>query len=89
MDNPDQVRVMLDQAGLSEWGIVYGGVDEHALRGYLFQVQDEMESTGGPSSSPLILPVDQHFNVGVGLVAIGYVQSGDQKARRCLNFACG
>ena len=30
-----------------------------------------------PSSSPLILPVDQHFNVkGVGLVAIGYVQSG-------------
>ena len=75
--DPDQVRVMLDQAGLSEWGIVDGGVDEHALRGYLFQVQDEMESTGDPSSSPLILPVDQHFNVkGVGLVAIGYVQSG-------------
>jgi selenocysteine-specific translation elongation factor len=75
--DPDQVRVMLDQAGLSEWGIVDGEVDEHALRGYLFQVQDEMESTGDPSSSPLILPVDQHFNVkGVGLVAIGYVQSG-------------
>ncbi len=75
--DPDQVRVMLDQAGLSEWGIVDGGVDEHALRGYLFQVQDEMESTGDQSSSPLILPVDQHFNVkGVGLVAIGYVQSG-------------
>ena len=75
--DPDQVRVMLDQAGLSEWGIVDGGVDEHALRSYLFQVQDEMGSTGDPSSSPLILPVDQHFNVkGVGLVAIGYVQSG-------------
>lgn len=75
--DPDQVRVMLDQAGLSEWGIVDGEVDEHALRGYLFQVQDEMESTGDLSSSPLILPVDQHFNVkGVGLVAIGYVQSG-------------
>ena len=29
------------------------------------------------SSSPLVIPIDQHFNVkGIGLVAIGYVQSG-------------
>tara|TARA_B100002051_G_scaffold128636_1_gene122300 strand:+ start:165 stop:1148 length:984 start_codon:yes stop_codon:yes gene_type:complete len=75
--DPDQVRVMLDQAGLSDWGIVDGGVDEHELRSFLFEVQDEMKRPGGPSSSPLILPIDQHFNVkGVGLVAIGYVQSG-------------
>ena len=75
--DPDQVRVMLDQAGLSDWGIVDGGVDEHELRGFLFEVQDEMKRPEGPSSSPLILPIDQHFNVkGVGLVAIGYVQSG-------------
>ena len=75
--DPDQVRVMLDQAGLSDWGIVDGGVDEHELRSFLFEVQDEMKSPEGPSSSPLILPIDQHFNVkGVGLVAIGYVQSG-------------
>ena len=26
---------------------------------------------------PLVVPIDQHFNVkGIGLVAIGYVQSG-------------
>ena len=75
--DPDQVRVMLDQAGLSDWGIVDGGVDEHELRGFLFEVQDEMKRPESPSSSPLILPIDQHFNVkGVGLVAIGYVQSG-------------
>ena len=75
--DPDQVRVMLDQAGLSEWGIVDGEVDEHSLRSYLFQLQDDLGSTGDSSYSPLILPVDQHFNVkGVGLVAIGYVQSG-------------
>ena len=29
--DPGQVRVMLDQAGLSEWGIVDGGIDEHEL----------------------------------------------------------
>ena len=75
--DPDQVRVMLDQAGLFDWGIVDGGVDEHDLRSFLFEVQDKLKSPEGSSSSPLILPIDQHFNVkGVGLVAIGYVQSG-------------
>ena len=52
--DPDQVRVMLDQAGLSDWGIVDGGVDEHELRSFLFEVQDEMKRPEGPSSSPLI-----------------------------------
>ena len=74
----NQVRVMLDQAGLGDWGIVVGDVDEHGIRERLFDIQDEMAATMEISnSSPLILPVDQHFNVkGVGLVAIGYVQSG-------------
>ncbi len=72
----DQVRVMLDQAGLSGWGILDGEFDEHELRSFLFQIHDELGDSEGSSSS-LILPVDQHFNVkGVGLVAIGYVQSG-------------
>ena len=74
----NQVRVMLDQAGLGDWDIVEGDVDEHGIRERLFDIQDEMAATMEKSnSSPLILPVDQHFNVkGVGLVAIGYVQSG-------------
>lgn len=76
--DPGQVRVMLDQAGLSGWAIMEGGVDEHEIREWLFDVQDELsKSPADISSSSLILPVDQHFNVkGVGLVAIGYVQSG-------------
>ena len=74
----EQVRVMLDQAGLGEWDIVEGRFDEHGIRERLFEIQDELAKTMDISnSSPLILPVDQHFNVkGVGLVAIGYVQSG-------------
>ena len=73
-----QVRVMLDQAGLSDWVVLEGEIDEHVIREMLFDIQDEMEdSMEKLNSSPLILPVDQHFNVkGVGLVAIGYVQSG-------------
>ena len=74
----DQVRVMLDQAGLGDWGVVEGEIDEHGIRDRLFEIQDQMSASMEKSnSSPLILPVDQHFNVkGVGLVAIGYVQSG-------------
>ncbi|MDG1541075.1 MAG: EF-Tu/IF-2/RF-3 family GTPase [Candidatus Thalassarchaeaceae archaeon] len=74
----DQVRVMLDQAGLGDWEVVEGEIDEHGIRDRLFEIQDQMAASMEKSnSSPLILPVDQHFNVkGVGLVAIGYVQSG-------------
>jgi selenocysteine-specific translation elongation factor len=69
---------MLDQAGLGDWEVIEGEVDEHEIRSDLFEIQDEMSSSMEKlNSSPLILPVDQHFNVkGVGLVAIGYVQSG-------------
>ena len=74
----EQVRVMLDQAGLGDWRIVEGEIDEHGIREMLFEIQDEIAASMEKSNSaPLILPVDQHFNVkGVGLVAIGYVQSG-------------
>ena len=79
--DPNQVRMVLDQAGLGDWGIVEGKLDEHELRSELFQIQDDLAtSLEGLVSSSLILPVDQHFNVkGVGLVAIGYVQSGSVK----------
>ena len=74
----EQVRVMLDQAGLRDWEVAEEGIDEHGIRGILFGIQDDLVASAEVSgSSPLILPVDQHFNVkGVGLVAIGYVQSG-------------
>ena len=75
--DPGQVRMMLDQAGLSEWEIVEG-LDEHEIRSKLFEIREGIsDDLDELNSSPLILPVDQHFNVkGVGLVAIGYVQSG-------------
>ncbi len=76
--DPAQVRMMLDQAGLAEWEVHEGEVDGHEIRAELFQLHDRASKEMGElQSSPLILPVDQHFNVkGVGLVAIGYVQSG-------------
>ena len=73
----DQVRMMLDQAGLPDWEVIEE-VDEHDVRRILFEMGDALQSDlEALNSSPLVLPVDQHFNVkGVGLVAIGYVQSG-------------
>ena len=70
--DPEQVRVILDQAGLSSWILHEEMPDEHTLRDSLLSTlntEDENE--------PLVIPIDQHFNVkGVGLVAIGYVQAG-------------
>jgi selenocysteine-specific translation elongation factor len=46
--------------------------DEHTLRESLLS-----NLQTGDESAPLVIPIDQHFNVkGVGLVAIGYVQAG-------------
>lgn len=70
--DPEQVRVILDQAGLADWTLHERMPDEHALR-------DSLISTLSPGdeTEPLVIPIDQHFNVkGVGLVAIGYVQAG-------------
>jgi len=74
----DQVKIIIGQAGLENWQIHEGELDEHSLRDSLFQILDantkELEIL---ESAPLVLPVDQSFNVkGVGLVAIGFVQSG-------------
>ena len=46
--------------------------------GKLFDLMEEIsEELAAISESSLIVSVDQHFNVkGIGLVAIGYVQSG-------------
>ena len=71
----DQVRTILLQAGLEGWFVHESLPEVHDLREELFQRLDNMVGEG--KGGALILPVDQHFNVkGVGLVAIGYVQTG-------------
>lgn len=68
----DQVQMILDQAGLTKWTLHQTLPDEHELREALFNLLET-----GREEAPLVIPIDQHFNVkGVGLVAIGYVQSG-------------
>ncbi len=70
----DQVKIIMQQAGLSEWVLHEEPIDEHTMRELLFSVLANQDVDEG---GPLVIPVDQHFNVkGVGLVAIGYVQSG-------------
>lgn len=72
----EQVRGLFQQAGLGAWS--FEPEDGIHLRGRLYDLMDQL----GPqleeeATQPLVLPVDQHFNVrGIGLVAIGYVQSG-------------
>ena len=71
--DPDQVRIILEQSGLKNWQLFEHLPDEHSIREKLYSFMDNIEN----QKSSLILPVDQFFNVkGVGLVAIGYVQSG-------------
>jgi selenocysteine-specific translation elongation factor len=70
--DPEQVGMILAQAGLGDWVLHESMPDEHGLRDALL---GQLES--GEEEAPLVIPVDQHFNVkGVGLVAIGYVQAG-------------
>jgi len=71
--DPEQVRIILEQSGLENWKLYEQVPDEHIIREDLFSLMERKET----DDSSLILPVDQFFNVkGVGLVAIGYVQSG-------------
>ncbi len=76
--DPAEIEMILKQAGIGDWEVHENGLDEHEIRGSLFEIQDFLEDgLSDQSEGPLVLPVDQHFNVkGVGLVAIGYVQSG-------------
>jgi|TARA_B110000495_G_C22996556_1_gene587571 selenocysteine-specific translation elongation factor len=69
----DQVKMIMHQSGLKDWELYETVPDEHNIREKLFSLMGEVKE----NNDSLILPVDQHFNVkGVGLVAIGYVQSG-------------
>ena len=72
----DQVKMLFKQAGLGEW--TFGSMDGIQLRNTLYQhMADISDVLSSNAAAPLVIPVDQHFNVkGIGLVAIGYVQSG-------------
>ncbi len=72
----DQVKGFLAQAGLSGWSQCSDDAIE--LRTALYGLMDDISSDlEAAKSDPLVVPIDQHFNVkGIGLVAIGYVQSG-------------
>ena len=72
--DPEQVSMILSQAGLS-WKIIEGVPDVHEIRELLFEFLQNADT-----SAPLVVPIDQHFVVqGIGLVGIGYVQSGSVK----------
>tara|TARA_B100001750_G_scaffold135551_1_gene107840 strand:+ start:2205 stop:3209 length:1005 start_codon:yes stop_codon:yes gene_type:complete len=72
--DPEQIKVIQEQAGLSSWELHTAPPDEHEMRTLLLNLLDDLEDQ---SKGNLVIPVDQFFNVkGVGLVAIGYVQSG-------------
>ncbi|MBT60127.1 MAG: hypothetical protein CMA63_01060 [Euryarchaeota archaeon] len=72
----DQVKMLFSQAGLSDW--TFGSKDGIELRNLLYSFMDDIsEILASNAEAPLVIPVDQYFNVkGIGLVAIGYVQSG-------------
>ena len=72
--DPDQVGVLFEQAKLN-WNILEEFPEAHEIREELFSLgQSEDES------DELVVPLDQKFNVqGIGVVGIGYVQSGNIK----------
>tara|TARA_B110000444_G_scaffold260292_1_gene306721 strand:+ start:3405 stop:4451 length:1047 start_codon:yes stop_codon:yes gene_type:complete len=72
----DQVKMLFKQAGLGEW--IFAKGDGIGLRNMLYDLMDAIsDDLKANAEAPLVIPVDQHFNVkGIGLVAIGYVQSG-------------
>ena len=72
-----QVAMLFKQAGLSDW--TFEANDGIHLRERMFSLMDDIYHVlEANAAAPLVLPVDQHFNVkGIGLVAIGYVQSGE------------
>ena len=72
----DMVKTLFKQAGLTGW--TFEKDDGPGLRTALYGIMDSMaEELQMIEQQPLVIPIDQHFNVkGIGLVAIGYVQSG-------------
>ncbi len=72
----DMVKSLFQQAGLTKWS--FEKADGIELRNAFFSIMDNVsELLASIEKQPLVVPIDQHFNVkGIGLVAIGYVQSG-------------
>jgi selenocysteine-specific translation elongation factor len=72
----DQVAMLFKQAGLAQW--TFEANDGPHLRECLYALMDQRKpELIKNAEAPLVLPVDQYYNVkGIGLVAIGYVQSG-------------
>ena len=75
--DPDQLSTIIKQAGLNGWTIM-STVDVHAIRDYAWNFLDtKRKNSVNSTKAPLAIPVDQNFSVkGVGLVAIGTVQTG-------------
>ena len=75
----DQVKMLFKQAGLADW--TFEANDGTHLRERMYALMDDIQNVlDANAEAPLVLPVDQYFNVkGIGLVAIGYVQSGKVK----------
>ena len=70
------VKNLFKQAGLAAWTFEINDGTHLRERMYalMYDIQSLLEAK---EKTPLVLPVDQYFNVkGIGLVAIGYVQSG-------------
>ena len=68
--------MLFKQAGLAQW--TFETNDGPHLRECLYALMDQRKpDLIKNAEAPLVLPVDQYYNVkGIGLVAIGYVQSG-------------
>ena len=78
--DPEQIKTILEQAGLKSWKI-NEQFDPHQIKEIAWNFLDDLnEVRSQRSAKKSCVPVDQHFNVkGVGLVAIGTVQSGSIK----------
>ena len=71
----EQINMIFSQLKL-DWQIYQSMPENHEIRELLFEMMNE----NNISEKSLILPIDQHFVVqGIGLVGIGYVQSGQIK----------
>ncbi|MAT85965.1 MAG: hypothetical protein CMA25_03275 [Euryarchaeota archaeon] len=74
--DPEQVKMMFEQVGLNQWR--ESDRDGIILREEFYSMLDDIKpQLIELSQQPLAITVDQYFQVkGIGLVAIGYVQSG-------------
>ena len=71
----DQINMIFSQLKL-DWKIYQSMPENHEIRELMFGMMNHTDL----SEKPLIIPIDQHFVVqGIGLVGIGYVQSGQIK----------